>query len=228
MQEAIDWCRDGGQIIVLVEAVTADSPELPPQQREHALRRSLAVPCGLMMVHVSITFAAFNAGRCRNLDQNNRCRMYARRPLVCQIYPMEINPHIPLRPHAKDCSPETWQEGPVLLQDGRLIDVELAGLIERSRQADRDEIGVKEAICQHLGIRTAAVKGEGFAAYLPQPSHMLKVMTEIWTSDAARTFAAQEWELHVPPPGPGVALSASGAKVSTILREGCVYLPLAR
>lgn len=227
LQETVDWGRDGGQIIVLVEAFRADGPEMPPERREHALRRALAVPCGQATVHVAITFAAFNPGRCRNLDDDNRCRIYERRPLVCRIYPMEINPHIPLRPDAKDCPPETWQEGPVLLAGGQLVDADLAGLIERSRQADRDEIALKAMICQRLGIHTAAVRGEGFAAYLPDMSLMLQAILEV-CQETDRLPAAQEWALHMPQSGFAAALRASGAKVVELPQQGCTYIALAK
>ena len=161
------WADDGGQVIVLVEAFLANGLGLPAQQREHAQRRSVVVSSGSSQAHVAITFAAYNAGRCRNLDEDNLCRIYERRPLVCRIYPMEINPHIPLNPAAKDCPPESWQQGPVLIAGGELVDQELVELIQRSRQADRDDIGIKDAICAMLGIRTTALLVTAFMRRAP-------------------------------------------------------------
>jgi len=155
-------------VIVLVEGFLGNGLGLPLQQREHAERRSAMVPSGTTQAFVAITFAAYNPGRCRNLDEDNLCRIYERRPLVCRIYPMEINPHIPLNPAAKECPPESWEQGPVLIAGGELMDAELAELIRRSRQADRDDVQTKEAVCALLGIRTTALKGDGFTAYLPQ------------------------------------------------------------
>lgn len=106
LDEARHWVADGGQLIVLVEAFLANGMGLPDAQREHATRRACAVPCGSTQAHVAITFAAFNPGACRNLDADNLCRIYERRPLVCRIYPMEINPHIPLRPDARTARPK--------------------------------------------------------------------------------------------------------------------------
>jgi hypothetical protein len=96
-----------------------------------------------------------NREHCRNLDADDRCTIYEIRPLVCRIYPMEINPHIPLRPEAMDCPSEAWQSGPPLIHGQHLVDRRLAELIERSRQADRDDIRGKVAICQALGIDTS-------------------------------------------------------------------------
>lgn len=139
---------------------------------------------------MAITFAAFNPGACRNLDADNLCRIYERRPLVCRIYPMEINPHIPLRPDAKDCPTEAWQRGPVLIHGSQLMDRQLAELIERSRQADRDDIHAKVQICQQLGITTSALKGNGFTAYLPDTGALHAALhalaTPRWRPDPAR------------------------------------------
>ncbi|MGH8485753.1 MAG: YkgJ family cysteine cluster protein, partial [Pseudomonas sp.] len=129
LNEARQWTGSGGQVIVLIEAFMANGLGLPADQREHAMRRSWPVPCGSTEAHVAITFAAFNPERCRNLDADDRCTIYDIRPLVCRIYPMEINPHIPLNPAAKDCPPESWEQGPALIVGGELMDQELAELI---------------------------------------------------------------------------------------------------
>lgn len=156
LAEARQWAADGGSVIVLVEGFLGNGLGLPLQQREHAERRSAMVPSGTTQAFVAITFAAYNPGRCRNLDEDNLCRIYERRPLVCRIYPMEINPHIPLNPAAKECPPESWEQGPVLIAGGELMDAELAELIRRSRQADRDDVQTKEAVCALLGMHHGA------------------------------------------------------------------------
>ncbi len=158
LTEARAWAADGGQVI----AFLGNGLSLPEQQREHAQRRSCRVPSGTTDAYVAITFAAYNVGPCRNLDEDQLCRIYERRPLVCRIYPMEINPHIPLAPTAKDCPPESWEQGPQLILGGQLVDEELAGLIQRSRQADRDDIQLKQAICARLGMCTTALEEQWF------------------------------------------------------------------
>lgn len=82
LEEARSWAADGGNVIVLVEGFLGTGLGLPVQQREHAERRSVVVPSGNTEAFVAITFAAYNAGRCRNLDEDNRCGIYERRPLV--------------------------------------------------------------------------------------------------------------------------------------------------
>ncbi len=211
LAEAGRWSASGGQLIVLLEAFFEQGPGLPEDQREHALRRSFAVPCGDSQIHLAVTFAAYNVGPCRNLDADYRCRIYTERPLVCRIYPMEINPHIPLRPEAKDCPPEAWQDGPLLIHRDQLQDTELATLIERSRQADREDIRAKVAICQQLGIDASALKGNGFTAYLPTVEAMAKAIREVDAS--ADTGSA--WRLHVADPLLAEHLRMLGAQVNS-------------
>lgn len=205
------WAADGGQVIVLVEAFLGNGLGLPAQQREHAERRSLRVRSGSTDAHVAITFAAYNVGPCRNLDEDKLCRIYERRPLVCRIYPAEINPHIPLNPAAKDCPPESWEQGPLLIAGGELVDQELIELIQRSRQADRDDIQTKDAICALLGIRTTALKGDGFTAYLPNMSAFAAVMDQV--SEQLSTNAPSEWLFHLSGEDVAGQVVAAGAQV---------------
>jgi Fe-S-cluster containining protein len=178
-------------VVVLIEAFVADGPGMPEEQREHVLRRSHPVACGDTVARVSVTFAAFNPGRCRNLDDNDLCTIYDARPLVCRIYPVEINPHIPLRPENKDCPTEAWQQGPALIHGSQLADAELAALVEASRQADRDDIAAKVAVCQALGMTTSALKGNGFTAYLPEMGAFAAALAQVPEDNGAR------WTLHV-------------------------------
>jgi Fe-S-cluster containining protein len=207
------WAGDGGQVIVLVEGFLGNGLGLPVQQREHAERRSVVVRSGASEAHVAITFAAYNVGPCRNLDEDNRCGIYERRPLVCRIYPSEINPHILLNTATKDCPPESWEQGPDLIIGGQLVDQELAQLIQRSRQADRDDIQAKDAICALLGIRTTALKGDGFTAYLPDMNAFATVIDQV----SAQPLAAPEsdWLFHVSGDDIAGQVQAAGAQLVT-------------
>ncbi|GGK28049.1 Putative zinc-or iron-chelating domain-containing protein [Pseudomonas koreensis] len=224
LAEARMWAADGGQVIVLVEAFLGNGLGLPAQQREHAERRSLAVRSGNTDAHVAITFAAYNVGRCRNLDEDNLCRIYERRPLVCRIYPAEINPHIPLDPVAKDCPPESWQQGPLLIAGGALVDQELVELIQRSRQADRDDIRTKDAICAALGIRTTALKGDGFTAYLPEMSAFAAVIDQVTAQPLSE--ASSEWVFHLSGDDVAGQLLAAGAQVVTEPAQTYAFISL--
>lgn len=210
--EARDWAAEGGNLIILVEAFLPDGPGVAPDQYEHARLRSCVVPCGDTQAYVAITFAAYNPGPCRHLDEQHLCRIYDRRPLVCRIYPMEINPHIPLRPHAKECPPEAWQSGTALIHGGKLVDSELIELIERSRQADRDDIRHKEALCQHLGIRVTALKGDGFTAYLPAMCAFIDALNQVQAPDEAA--APGTWTFHTSGADITEQLHVRGAQVT--------------
>lgn len=207
------WADDGGQVIVLVEAFLPNGLGLPAGQREHAERRSAVVRTGSTEAFVAITFAAYNAGRCRNLDEENLCRIYERRPLVCRIYPMEINPHIPLDIAVKECPPQSWETGPQLILGGELVDQELARLIERSRQADRDEIRIKERVCARLGIHVTALKGDGFTAYLPDMAAFASAIDQVRSQPLKQQ--ANEWQLHLSGADVADQVQASGACVAT-------------
>ena len=218
------WAADGGQVIVLVEAFLGNGLGLPAQQREHAERRSALVRSGTTDAHVAITFAAYNVGPCRNLDEDNLCRIYERRPLVCRIYPAEINPHIPLTPAAKDCPPDSWQQGPVLIAGGELVDQALVELIQRSRQADRDDIGIKDAICAMLGIRTTALKGDGFTAYLPNMEAFAAVIDQVTAQPL--TMAPSEWVFHLSGDDVAGQVLAAGAQVVTEPAQTYTFISL--
>jgi Fe-S-cluster containining protein len=196
--EAMRWASDGGPLMILAEAFLENGYGVPDVQRDHAQRRSLRVRCGETFAYVSVTFAAFNIGTCRHLTEDKRCGIYEHRPLVCRIYPIEINPHIQLRRDFKDCPPETWDEsGPAIYRDGRMVSAELSRLIAQSRQADRDEIAIKAEICRRLGIDVAALKGDGFTTYRPDITSLLSTMRDVMSGGSVIPPDAQVWSLHV-------------------------------
>jgi Fe-S-cluster containining protein len=227
LDEAVQWAVDGGQLIVLTEGFLEDERLALDPALQHAQRRSLRVPCGSTHAHVAVTFAAFNVGPCRNLDENLMCRIYDRRPLVCRIYPAEINPHIPLRAEHKDCPPQAWEQGPVLMHDGKPVALELEQLIERSRQADRDDIAAKAAICKLLGIRTMALKGEGFTAFLPDMGHFVQAAGRVAQLGLAASAGAQPWSLLAPDEALIARLEETGAMIEAALeQQNSTYIPL--
>lgn len=204
LDEARRWAASDGQVVVLIEGFVSDGPGMPAEQREHVLRRSHPVACGTTQLRVSVTFAAFNPGRCRNLDDNDLCTIYETRPLVCRIYPAEINPHLPLRPENKDCPPEAWTQGPELIHGHSVVDPHLRALIEASRQADRDDIATKVAICQALGMTTSALKGNGFTAYLPAMNAFATALAQPPVDNHAA------WTLHIEAPALASELAEVG------------------
>lgn len=219
--EAAQWAADGGSLIVLTEAFLDNGYGITTEQLQHATRRSIQVDSGQAKAWVAITFAAYNVGPCRNLDANKLCRIYERRPLVCRIYPMEINPHIPLRPQAKDCPPESWEQGPLLIVGNAVADPALRELIEQSRQADRDDIGAKESICQQLGIHTTALKGNGFVAYLPDMTAFSAALASVKPATAPAN-----WTFHVAGEQVSDTLQQAGAQLASSDTPSYLFIPL--
>ena len=225
LSEALQWAVDGGSLIVLIEAFLADGYGVAAEQLTHATRRSTVVQSGSTEAQVAITFAAYNVGPCRNLDAENLCRIYERRPLVCRIYPMEINPHIPLRPESKSCPPESWDQGPQMIVGGKLVDTELSRLIEQSREADREDIAAKQAICQRLGFHTTALKGNGFVAYLPDMDAFATAVMDL-VDGVEAPHADRSWSFHVAGETQMNTLHMAGAELATGEPAGYSFIPL--
>jgi Fe-S-cluster containining protein len=227
--EAVQWVSDGGPIIILAEAFLENGYGVSDVQRDHAQRRSLRVRCGEAHAYVAITFAAYNPGACHHLGEDRLCGIYQRRPLVCRIYPAEINPHIQLRREFKDCTPETWAEsGPAIYRDGKLVDAELSRLIEQSRQADRDEIGFKAEICRRLGIDVTALKGDGFATYLPDGASLRSAMQGVMEGAFAAPSDLQAWSLCVSHEELAVTLAAMKASITPSLPAQGTFIAFPR
>jgi Fe-S-cluster containining protein len=105
--EAVEWLTDGHQVQLICDA--SPWPEEPPaddHNAAHRRRRSFAVMSGSMPARVVVILVANLAGACPNLMADMRCGIYERRPLVCRIYPAEINPFVQLEPQKKACPPE--------------------------------------------------------------------------------------------------------------------------
>ncbi|WP_122574549.1 YkgJ family cysteine cluster protein [Pseudomonas viridiflava] len=171
LNETRQWLERGHDVAILLEAFAEFTWTSNSQQFDHAARRAVEVQCGDTSVHVIAVFAGNALVKCQNLGDDGRCGIYEERPLVCRIYPMEINPFIALDPANKICPPEVWEDGQILFTD-RIVDPVLADQVERSRQADRDDAQVKIALCQALGLNVAAWKGDALAVYLPDRTQL--------------------------------------------------------
>lgn len=79
----------------------------------------------------------------------------------------------------------------MLIHGSLPVDAGLRALIDASRQADRDDIAGKVAICQALGMTTSALKGNGFTAWLPDMAAFAAVLGQ-----APQTVDAP-WMVHV-------------------------------
>ncbi len=185
--EAIEWLARGHPVQVICDAMPwPGEPAVDDLQALHRRRRSFLAKSGSMTSSVVVILAANLAGRCPNLGSDLRCGLYERRPLVCRIYPAEINPFVRLDPRHKACPPEAWTaDQPLIQREGRLVDAGIRENIERSRDADRSHVGVKQRVCRALNIDSAALANEGFVVHSPDQTALQAELTRAAADPAA-------------------------------------------
>jgi Fe-S-cluster containining protein len=169
---------DGIDVQVICEAVPWPTEPPPEDQKAaHRRRRSFAALSGRVPTQVAVILAGNFDGDCPNLGADMRCGIYERRPLVCRIYPAEINPFIRLEPANKVCPPEAWaQNGPLLQRDGRVEDEAVRDDIASARQYGALDASIKARLCAALKINTAALADEGFVVHSPDRTALLTEM----------------------------------------------------
>jgi Fe-S-cluster containining protein len=187
VSESIAWLRRGDKVQLFVEAIPW--PEEPPPDNliaAHKRRRSFPATSGSLPIRVVVVIVAAFDGPCPNLLDDMRCGVYEKRPLVCRIYPAEINPFIELDVGQKACPPEAWNDaGAPLLREGKIVDSQIAALIAESRATDAAEVEAKAALCHALGIDSAALSNEGFVVHTPDQSSLLSALESVRTVTAA-------------------------------------------
>ncbi|WP_244216114.1 YkgJ family cysteine cluster protein [Pseudomonas reidholzensis] len=187
LAETLAWLRRGHSVAVLLEGFDESAWPSGAPEFDYNLLRSAPVACGAGSLQVTAIFAANVIPQCPNLGADDLCAIYTERPLVCRIYPMEINPFIALAPSSKDCPPESWEQGNLLGSDR-----ELTHQILQSRQADRDDAQRKVQLCEALGLTTAAWKGNGFTVYMPTVERMLAALEGL----ASEGQTTQPWRIR--------------------------------
>jgi Fe-S-cluster containining protein len=194
LNETRQWLARGHDVAIVLEAFNEETWTAEPQQFAHSARRAAEVRSGGAKIQVVAVFTANALGQCPNLGADDRCGIYEERPLVCRIYPMEINPYIPLLPQNKACPPETWQTGEVIFTD-HIVDATLARQVEQSRQADRDDAQAKIDICEYMGLTTAAWKNNAMAVYQPARHELMAALDacEVNTHESG----GKEWSVRV-------------------------------
>jgi Fe-S-cluster containining protein len=197
LNETRQWLGRGHEVVVILEAFNESNWVSQPQQYAHSVRRAVEVGSGEARIRVIAVLAANALRQCQNLGDDDRCGIYDERPLVCRIYPMEINPFIALRPENKACAPAVWEQGEILFTD-RIVDPLLAEQVERSRQADRDDAQAKITLCELMGLNVAAWKGDALAIYLPDRLQLLEALEryDIGFTAAPRT----DWKVRTDAP----------------------------
>jgi len=192
LAEALAWLARGNEVQVLCEALPwPEEPAADNLQAAHKRRRSFAAMSGSLPARIVVILTGTFAGPCPNLQPDMRCGIYEARPLVCRIYPAEINPFIALDPAGKACPPEAWQPGRApLLRGGQLVDAATADLIQRSRAADSADAPAKQALCALLGIDVAALANEGFVVHSPPRAALLAALQQVNAAASVSDAAA--------------------------------------
>ncbi|QVE17165.1 MULTISPECIES: YkgJ family cysteine cluster protein [Pseudomonas] len=197
LNEAEQWLARGHDVAVILEAFNELTWPADSRQYAHSAGRSVAVNDAQSSIRVIAVFAGNALEQCPNLRADNLCGIYEERPLVCRIYPMEINPFIEVSKDNKICPPESWESGDILCTDG-VANPELQALVNRSRQADIVDAATKIAVCAQLGIKVASWKEDAFAVYFPE---RLQLMDAIRSSkEAAVEDWSENWKVRADDP----------------------------
>lgn len=194
LAETQQWINRGHDIAVILEAFDESSWPHSSAEFAHAKGRSVSVNCGKTQIQVIAVFAGKALEQCPNLRADNLCGIYEERPLVCRIYPMEINPFIAVRQDNKACPPEAWESENILCTDGR-ADPALEALIIQSRQADRAEASSKIAVCAHLGLNVSSWKHNALAVYFPPREKLLEAILGVESNPEEHPGC--EWQVRV-------------------------------
>ncbi len=211
--EAVDWLERGGQMELICEAIPWPvEPEPGNAQADYRKARSVPAMSGSLPVRISIILAGAFAGACPNLRADMRCGIYEERPLVCRIYPAEINPFVSLTPENKACPSDAWQNKP-LQRQGIIVDEATRQLIDRSRSAAEREASLRMRICLALGLNEIALANEGFVIHAPDSAALLAVLGKIRTAPEF-SDATTQWAF----------ISNRGATVDTLASVGATAL----
>lgn len=181
LSEAEAWLRRGHRVSVLLEAFAIDEEKGGDTHYRHNASRGARVRSGNLDICVIAIFVADVMSGCPNLGEGNACQIYEQRPLVCRIYPMEVNPFVAFRTDQKDCPPEAWdtsQENEVIQPDGQLTP-SIGQLVEASRRADQADALAKVLICEELDLRVAAWKGSGYVVHTPGADDLLAAIGRV-------------------------------------------------
>ncbi len=221
VSEAVTWLGEGNQIQVICEA----SPALPTGPEDGVAAyfrgRSFESVSGTMPVQVATLLAANLEGQCRYLRDDLRCGIYDRRPLVCRIYPAEINPFRKLEPAAKACPPEAWSASmPLFQRNGELTGTTLRADIVAAREANVQDRAVKRRACAELGISDTAIAGEGFMIHSPRGDELLAALLRGIAAHPGLPSPSANWRLLSDRPESVRSLAERGARAVSAEETG--------
>jgi Fe-S-cluster containining protein len=219
--EAVDWLRRGHEVQLLCEASPWPAALDDEPRAQHFRRRSFAAMSGSVQTRVVVMLAANIVGACPNLQSDQRCGIYEVRPLVCRIYPAEINPFVRLNRDNKACPPEAWaKDAPLLQRGGVVIDEVIRRDIELSRAADVREADFKSRLCLALDVIDTGLVHESVVVYTPKKEVLLSALA-LATATAAGEEASTQWRFVSTEPASLAAITASGAIAVLPPAAGC-------
>lgn len=196
ISEAIQWLQRGHVVEILSEAVPWPvEPDSTNAMALHKRSNSFAARSGTLPVRIVVILTASHTGPCPNLRDDMSCGIYEDRPMVCRIYPAEVNPFMQIDIKLKACPPDAWTpDKPVLSRSGRWVSDELRALMMRSRQETAADSQCKAAICSSLHINTAALASEGFMIHRPRLDQLLDALRQS-TIDRIDDGRLTEWTI---------------------------------
>ena len=227
LSEAPRWLADGNPLEVLCQAIPW--PIEPPASDavgQYQRQRSFAAQSGQLPVRILVTLAAPLGDGCPNLDKQQRCQIYERRPLACRIYPAETSPFQVLQPALRRCPPDAWAPGmPPLLRDGRWVGAELTRDLQQQATLQMEDALKLEAFCGALGIRQAALATEGYVVHQLDAAQLKTALQAATASplgakldiSAELAFNAEAEPKAVPVPQNWALLSARSESIETLL-----------
>lgn len=211
LAEAQKWLERGGQVDVLCDAIPWPvEPDPANAFAAYKRKRTFAATSGTLQIRVTVTLAASFTGACPNLRDDMRCGIYEDRPLVCRIYPAEVNPFIRLQPEHKLCPPDAWQPSAPSAVGAVLLDASTRESIQGSQRSAEDEVCGKRALCERLGINRASVANEGFLIASPPRERLLAALRGGQIRDASGS-PMPSWTLVSSRPATVEALARVGA-----------------
>jgi Fe-S-cluster containining protein len=226
LSEAEAWVRRGHRVSILLEAFAIDDEPGDLARYRHNASRGARVKSGSLDIYVIAIFVADALSGCPNLGEGNACQIYDQRPLVCRIYPMEVNPFVAFRTDQKDCPPEAWEtslENEVIQADGQLIP-SIGQLVEASLRADQADALAKVLICEELDLMVTAWKGSGYVVHTPSADDLLAAISRVSTQQRS---PGKKWFVRVHDQGLADKLRDTQAQLYPAHSDDRhVYIPL--
>ncbi|MFB4390434.1 MULTISPECIES: YkgJ family cysteine cluster protein [unclassified Pseudomonas] len=177
VNEALQWIERGGRVGIASEAFDQASWRLTPDEYAYHLKRSAPRKSKDSEISVICILVGDALNQCPSLMENNLCGTYQNRPLVCQIYPVEINPFIKMNKDLKICPTEAWSSGEIIYSQSQPSE-KYQTLIFASRNADHSEAERKVIISELLSLSTTAWKTDGIIVQFPTQIELLNAITE--------------------------------------------------